>query len=428
MTEARKTRARRIGAWTRLAVAVLTLALPASVLAQLPYEAPPVLKATDLAPAGLVAGQGYRVANEVPTTGLLGEFSLESDVGTFTPRGLDLLRIRIGELAAIRQLDDTSKTAEFAKAAGRAAVRPVTATVNMVAHPVDTITGMPASVGRFFDRVKLGGQSVAQAASASDKDTMEKTAAVSGRIGTATINALGYEEERRILAKKINADPYTTNPVLAEKLDSIAWVSFSAKQAVNLTTAALMPYSMLMSTVSLTNNLVWDMKPADLIALNQQKAKEMGASDDQAQALIANRFYSISVLTAFMAALERLGPIAGRAEVIALAATAANEDQARFLMGAAQILAHHHEWVTPLTAVMARGTMVGKTAAGGVVVGAPVDYVAWTENVANFARRPDFASTSLDIWLTGRMSPRARQEFERIGWRVHEGTQTAGGS
>jgi len=414
------------GVWWAAAALMLSLVTAAS--AQSPYETPPVLQASDLAPAGLLVGEGYSVAGEVPTTGLLGEFTLKADVGTFTPRGLDLLRIRVGELAAIRQLEETSKTAEFAKAAGRAAVRPVQATVNMIAHPVDTISGMPAGVGRFFDRVKLGGQAVASAASGPDKSGMEKTAAVGGRIGTATINALGYEEERRHLAKQVNVDPYTTNPVLSEKLDSIAWVSFSAKQAVNLTTAALMPYSMVMSTVSLTNNLIWDMKPADLIALNQKKAKDMGASDDQAAALIANNYYSISVLTAFMAALERLGPIAGRAEVIALAATAANEDQARFLMGAAQMLAHHHEWVQPLTAVMARGIIVGKTATGGVVVGAPVDYVSWTENVANFARRPDFASSSLDIWLTGRMSARARQEFERIGWRVHEGTQAASGN
>jgi hypothetical protein len=415
-----------VPAW--LAVGALILALASGAQAQSSYETPPILQATDLAPAGLLAGQGYTVAGEVPTTGLLGQFTLKADVGTFTPNGLELLRIRVGELAAIRQLDDTSKTAEFAKAAGRAAVRPVQATVNMVANPIDTISGMPASVGRFFDRVKLGGQAIAGAASDPDKGGMEKTAAVSGRIGTATINALGYEEERRHLAKKVNVDPYTTNPILAEKLDNIAWVAFSAKQAVSLTTAALMPYSMVMSTVSLTNNLVWDMKPADLINLNQQKAKDMGASEDQAQALIANKYYSISALTAFMAALERLGPIAGRPEVIALAATAASEDQARFLMGAAQMLAHHHEWVTPLTTVLARGTVVGKTAAGGLVVGAPVDYVAWTESVANFARRPDFAASSLDIWLTGRMSPRARQEFERIGWRVHEGSQSAAGN
>ena len=72
--------------------------------------------------------------------------------------------------------------------------------------------------------------------------------------------------------------------------------------------------------------------------------------------------------------------------------------------------------------------MVGKTATGGLVVAAPVDYIAWTENVATFARRPDFVATSLDIYITGRMSPRARQEFERIGWNVHEGTTTAAGN
>ena len=417
----------------RAGLAIVALALTLAPLgpgaqAQPSYETPPVVKASDLAPAGLLVGRGYRVGEEVPTTGLVGEFTIRADVGTFEPHGLDLLRIRIAEVAAIRQLDDTSKTEEFARAAGRAAIRPVEATVNMIVNPVDTITGMPVSIGRFFDRVTLGAESVAGAATAPDKSGMEKTADVSERIGTVTINALGYEEERRHLAKKLQVDPYTTNPILSKKMTDVAWVTFSAREAVNLAAAVAMPYSMVMSSVSLTNNLIWDMKPADLIALNQKKAKDMGASDDQAGALIANKNYSISVLTALMTALERLGPITGRAALIALAATAANEDQARFLMGSAQMLAHHHEWVAPLTMVMARGTMVGKAAAGGLVVAAPVDYVSWTENIANFARRRDFAAGSLDIWLTGRMSPRARQEFERIGWRVHEGSPTAAGN
>src|SRR5262249_33814495 len=268
----------------------------------------------------------------------------------------------------------------------------------------------------------------ASAGSAPDKGAMEKAGDVSGRIGTATINALGYEEERRHLAKKIQADPYTTNPILSEKWTDVAWVMFSAREAVNLTTAVLMPYSMVMSTVSLTNNLVWDMKPADIIALNQKKATELSASEDQVQALTTNKNYSITYLTNCVGALERLGPIAGRAEVIALAGPVANEDQARFLMSSAQMLAHHHEWVTKLTSVAARGTVVGKTATGGLVVAAPVDYIAWTENVATFARRPDFAASSLDIYLTGRMSPRARQEFERIGWDRHGGSHAAAGN
>lgn len=418
--------ARRTWIAVTLLGCLLSAPLGDGARAQSPYEMPPVLKASELAPAGLLSGPGYTVTPEVPTTGLIGIFTLNADVGEFKAGGIDLLRIRVGELAAIRQLEETSKTAEFAKAMGRAAVRPVEATWNMVAHPVDTVSGMPASVGRFFERVALGGEAIVAAADAPDKSAGEKTADVAGRVGTVTINALGYEEERRHLAKKVNADPYTTNPILSKKLTDVAWVTFSAREAVNLTTAVLMPYSMVMSTVSLTNNLIWDMKPADLLALNEKKVKEMGASDDAASALIRNKAYSITVLTKLVSGLERLGPVSGRPEVIALAGTAANEDQARFLMGSVQMLAHHHEWVGPLSAVMARGTIVGKTAAGGLVVAAPVDYVSWTERVATFARRPDFSASSLDLWLSGRISPRAKQEFERIGWRVHEATPIVG--
>src|SRR5206468_9453745 len=109
---------------------------------------------------------------------------------------------------------------------------------------VDTITGMPVSIGRFFDRVTLGAESIASAATAPDKSGMEKTADVSERIGTVTINALGYEEERRHLAKKLQVDPYTTNPILSKKMTDVAWVTFSAREAVNLAAAVAMPYSM----------------------------------------------------------------------------------------------------------------------------------------------------------------------------------------
>ena len=58
-----------------------------------------------------------------------------------------------------------SKTKEFAEAAGKAIARPVTSPVNMIVHPVETITGLPDGVGRLFDRIKLGGESLVAAAS-----------------------------------------------------------------------------------------------------------------------------------------------------------------------------------------------------------------------------------------------------------------------
>ena len=58
-----------------------------------------------------------------------------------------------------------------------------------------------------------------------------------------------------------------------------------------------------------------------------------------------------------------------------------------------------------------------------LVVPAPVDYVAWTQRVARFADRPDLAAADRQILVTGRVSPRARQELERRRWTVREGVE-----
>jgi len=81
--------------------------------------------------------------------------------------------------------------------------------------------------------------------------------------------------------------------------------------------------------------------------------------------------------------------------------------------------------VVCLAVVTAQSTIVGRTAAGGVVVAAPVDYVSWTEPISNFAHAQHLKATEADLWITGKMSPRAKQEFEALGWRLHEGTPTA---
>jgi len=72
---------------------------------------------------------------------------------------------------------------------------------------------------------------------------------------------------------------------------------------------------------------------------------------------------------------------------VALAANAASEDQAHFIAEAMQMLVRFQTTAEPLDTVTARGTVTARTRRGAVVVPAPVDYVAWTQRVAEFARR-----------------------------------------
>ena len=389
------------------------------------YEQQPVLKASQLAPAELLKGARFQVDEMVPTDGFLGRFTLRSDFGTFEAHGRGMLQIRVAEVAALEQLDAVSKTETFAKALGSAAVRPVKAMGQIITNPVETAKGVPGGVERFFGRVKRGATNLWEATTESDKPSADRAEEVARRVGGISVDALGYEQERRQLAKELKVDPYTTNPVLAAKLDEVAWVTFSARLGINTLTAVLVPGSMAISGTTFTTDLVWDTPTAELLRLNEQKLREMGLSDKVVRAMTRNPWYSLSVLTTFVTGLEQLQGVMGCDAVVALAASATSEDQAHFIAEAMQMLVRYQTTAGPLDTVTARGTVTARTRRGAVVVPAPVDYVAWTQRVAEFARRPDLKASERSVWLTGQMSSRAGRELTAAGWRVHEDVQWA---
>jgi hypothetical protein len=101
-------------------------------------------------------------------------------------------------------------------------------------------------------------------------------------------------------------------------------------------------------------------------------------------------------------------------------ATAQTTDQGFFLTRALRMLVRYQQEVAPLATLSAKGTVFATDANGALVVPAPVDYVSWTQRVAGFAQRDDLAAAQRGIWLTGRMTPRAKAAFEGLGWSVHE--------
>jgi hypothetical protein len=374
-----------------LAATALILIARAVTQAQAPagYETEPVLNAKDLAAADLLKGPHYAVDPKVPVRGFIERFTIQSKYGTFQANGQRMLPIRVNEVEALAKLDDLSNTKEFAEAAGKAIARPVTSTVNMLVHPVDTITGFPDGVARLFGRIKLGTERVVQAATAPDQSGSERAATASKRVGMATITALGFEKERRDLAKSLGVDPYTTNEVLSEKLTSAAWVAFSGRFLIQTATSILVPYSMAMSAVTITNSSIYDTPPGDLINNATMIFASTGASDAQVQALVQNPQYSLTVLTELALAIRRLQGVAGLDSLVVFAAAARTQDECRFVAGATNMLARYHEAVAPIAQVSAPGPVLGRTATGTLVLAAPVDYIAWLERVGAAANRPD---------------------------------------
>ena len=388
------------------------------------FERPPVLHARDLVPASLLAGKGFHVDDAVPTDGLMAIFTLHTDLGTLQADGIEMLKIRVAEVPAMEELEHESKTKVFAQTLAKTGMEPVKAAGQMAMHPVDTVKGLPGGVGRFFGRVGLGAQRLKEAATEPEEASAgEKAGEVARRTGQTTRDILGYEQERRELAKRLHVDPYTTNPILSKQLDEFAVVAFRAHVTVTTTMSVFVPGSMAITATKMVSNWVWDTPKADLIVQNEKKLEEMHVPAATVKVFIRNQTFPLSVQTAFVEDLGRLSGVPGTIDVVALASTADSEDQARFLADTLDMLATYHQSHTPLVQVVARGTVVGRDRAGVIVVPAAVDYASWTKRTSYFANRPDLAAPRRGVWLSGQMSPLAKKNFQALSWAVNERTK-----
>ena len=413
MDRTRRTRAGRKGGVVLVAGLLLGVASPA-LWAQTTFEEPPVLRAANLAPANLLAGPGFAVDAQVPVDAFLYRFTIRADVGLFEVNGSSLLPIRVQEVKALQKLHETSNTKEFAEAVVQAGARPVQSAANMLLHPADTISGVPGGVERLFGRIALGAESIGAASSSPDQSSVAQA-------GKVTATALGYEAERRKMAKELGVDPYTSNPVLKKKLDDVAWVRFAGRFAVNTTISVMVPASIAISGTTWVNSTIFDTPAADLMVANEKKLQGMGVPDATVKAFMANQWLTLSLKTGLVEALSRLGNVGGREEVVAFASRAASLEEARFIVGSMEMLARYQQTGNPIVLVTAPGPIVGRTASGGVVLPAALDYVVWTERMAHVTRRPDLQGPSRIALLSGKLTPMAKQQFAAAGWTVQEG-------
>ena len=387
------------------------------------YEEPPVINATDLLPASALSGPGFMVQPQVPTNGAMGQYTIVADAsvfkdnaGTYYVESLDLLNIRLSEIPAIAALEGMNDAAVFTKELASSAVRPVTSAANMVIHPMDTVTGLPSGVGDLFERVGAGGKQIYSAATSSPG-----SGTAAAETGTATINALGYDQVRRDLAHKLHVDPYTSDPILTKLLNKTAWVMFSARMTVDTAMMAV-PGSIIISSVEFTDDLVYQTPKADLVILVQKKLKALGLSPQDIATFTHNDAIPLSLQVSAVKDLDALGNIPGRRAAAVDLANVMTEYQARFLVTSLKMLVQWGQQKSPITGIRAPGLIIAHDQNGTTIVPAPVDYLSWTPRIAGFATDPQLIGMQNRVlWITGKMTPLAQQQLTANGWTVQEG-------
>jgi hypothetical protein len=428
-----------------LAVAGLGVG-PHALAVEKGFETPPTLKADEALPVKLLKGKRYRIEEAVPTDGFLMKFTIISDFGTFIARSPGMAETRIKEIDAMDRLEKVSKSDAFVaglKASGRQFGQQVG---QLIDNPEETIKGIPEGVGRFFDRVGRGAKTGYQ--KLGDMKEQEKQAApppagpgarLPGEpeptqaqgakmtveeaavraVGKTTADAFGYDDQRRRIARELGVDPYSTNPVLTKMLDDIASAAFAGGLGISAF-KAVVPAGMVISTTTTLSNWVWDIPPGDLKVQNERSLKAMGVSQDQVDLLLRLPWYTLTLQTRLVKAMERLNKTTGRPSIMPVATTVLSFDQARFVVEAVEMMAGYNEKIAPIKALGKEVPFAGYTGTGTLVVAGPLDLLSWTEKINRFATRPDLKAKERILWLRGTATPRAQQELTALGWKVNQ--------
>lgn len=400
--------------WRRLPVVCAIVLVAVTGAAAADYETPSNRPVKDALPPGLATGPDHRVADPVVADGYMYTFTVNSPHGSFEVTGTGALRKLVRELWAIGQLKQVSGSKVFLEAAAKSGTRSLQFGKNLIMNPADTLTGVPKGVGRLFGNVST--------AVTSERDPSQDTRAK---------EALLVSSYKRDYATYYGVDPYSSNPVLQKELNSIGWAAALGGWTAS---AAMMPIGGAAGAVlSVTglgqsfNNILKAEPPPRIRIINEEKFKQMGMPADLAKQFLDHPVYTPRQDLILVDSLARLGGAAGRDGYLRATLAAQDEAEANFFVNTAQIMRGYHETRSPITQItMVNVLPVAQTRSGAALIPFALDHGVWTANAdkisqhlkANY-RAPGF-NGQFEFWVTGTLSPTARQELQARGFTVVE--------
>jgi hypothetical protein len=342
---------------------------------------------------------------------------IDSDYGVFQADGNGMLLQRIKEIYLIAKLKDVSRTDQFKDSLVAAAKGPLNAAKNVVKDPVNAVSSASKGLVKFMGRTAQTIKNVSrgEAQKISTDDTMQQ--------------AIGYSKAKQKVAVSMGVDPYTTNSVLQNELDSIAWASWAGGFTFS---AATFPISgPVGAALTMTNmssaigDLLAKKSPAELKAINRSALRAMGASSQDAERFLSNTAFTPTYQTQFVFNLKSLSGVENRgAFVRAAAEESSNESDALFCVQTSALMSQLHKGDHPLARIaMIENIPVCLAKDGTMVVALQWDYAAWTPMAARFVESVQAQNTpnsSYLVALSGVVSPRLRQELESRHFRVED--------
>ena len=347
------------------------------------------------------------------------------------------MRVRVKEIQAIGELKKTSGAEAMAAGAVASVITPFTSAINVATNPVGTAVGLPGGVVTFFKKiyytgertVKVTGQTVQNvggAVAGSPEDDQDGEDSYSGPTGDASYLLdwyLGVSGGERRIAKELGVDPYTSNPVLAAELKRVAKYDRIGRLGIG---SADLPSVPGMGYVKDVNHYVWDKDPRELRDYNFKSLIEMGVDEKLAEEFLNSPYYSPSFQTAIVFAMQDMEGVSNREEIIEDSVIASNIPQAKLYTDIVALLSWFHQSKSPLRDIINHSDIPSAlTADNRIITILPVDFVCWSEQVAEVATfhskvLSEIQAGQREFWFVGPVSDRAKEEIQALGWTVFD--------
>jgi len=417
-------RFRRFSVASRFALVAVSVALSCTGKAGAQtYEATPTLDAARLVQPELLQGRHFKVRPQANVGGFLARFDIESAYGNITAVGTEMLRVRVSEMPALQTLRDVSQSKAFVDALARSAKAPVDFAKSVATDPKQASANVANGVSQLFvdvgRAVDHGTDYVGDKAS----DVSRHKSDAHGSGVAPNDDVLGYNKAKREWARKLGVDPYSTNPLLQERLAMVARATFAGNFSGGLVTGAVLgPLQYAVDLDHATRDAVWDLSPSELQARNESRLAEMGIAGRGVRDLFRTPSFTPTVATSLVAALGDLKSVRDKRAVIDAAPKMLSEVQARYLRNAVRMLALYSESKDAVVEIgMSGRVLVGQTRGGLLIVPAAVDYIRWSQEVAAFVARNDLPAGRRTLVVTGTLSETAKRELTSRGWQIDEG-------
>ncbi|MFO1515698.1 MAG: hypothetical protein U1F22_02010 [Lysobacterales bacterium] len=411
-------------------------------------EAEPVLDSASLVQPALLSGPGYRVPAQTQVHGYMAHFDLATAYGTIHAESVEMLALREAELPALEAIDRATRSAAFAQAIAERGRKTGSALWQVVAHPLDTVTGLPAGVARYLTKKWNGWSGRAQRLSdraarqlgndgdpyavpdgplsaaraplpdeaAPDKKNKAWYARLGSEAGREIKRQLDFAAMRRSLSRELGLDPYTSNPLINARLDDLAWAAVVGNVTAKTALAGVggTAGSVLGDSARL-NALVWELDPEDLKEANRQRLVRHCDDEFVIRQFLHRGGFTDSLRTALADELEALQPSRGCDALLELAAATRSELEARYLVNALRLVRRQAQTQGGELHVVG-AAVVWRTLDGEWLLPLPVDWLAWTADLRSFFDQAAFRVAPRLALIGGEASIAAQRALTARGW------------